>query len=113
MIPLRPKITTTTTQRDYADDNPPTSDSVTETEYRLDENDRIWIGLSSITFTRGNRYDDGEEYILRVGDYSSDPMKQAVLALVHEMKRQANDNSSEFHQNRAISFLADLRSALD
>lgn len=113
MIPLRPIVTTTTTQRDYADDNPPTSDSVTETEYRLSENDQVWLGLSSITFTRGNRYNDGEEYILRVGDYSSDPMKQAIFTLVHEMKRQADDNSSEFCQDRAISFLADLRSALD
>ena len=112
MLPLKPIVTTTTTQREYADDNPPTSDSATETEYRLSENDQVWLSMSGLTVTRGNKWDDGEQHILKIGDYSSDPMKQAILCLVYDMKRQAEDNSSEFLQNRAISFLADLRSAL-
>ena len=113
MLPLKAKITTTTTERDYADGNPPASEFLVETEYRLEETDQVWIGLSSVTVTRGSRYDDGEEYTLKIGDYSSDPMKKAIIALVHEMKRQAEDNSSEFCQNRATSFLTDLRSALN
>jgi len=113
MIPLRPKITTTTTQRDYLDGSLPTSYSHVETEYALWDGDIVLLSVDSLTVIRGNRYNDGEQYTLRIGEYTRDLMRKAILALVHEMKRRAEDNSSEFCQNRAISFLADLRSALD
>lgn len=113
MIPLLPKITTTTTQRDYPDDNPPIRETLKETHYDLADDDEVHLGLSSVTVRRGNRFNDGEEHELRVANYSQDVMGKAIVRLVLEMKRQTNDNSSEFCQNRAISFLADLRSALD
>jgi hypothetical protein len=112
MIPLRPKITTTTTQRDYLDDNPPINETLKETHYDLVDDDQVHLGLSSVSVRRGNRFNDGEEHELRIANYSQDIIGKAIVCLVLEMKRQAEDNSSEFCQARATSFLSDLRSAL-
>jgi len=113
MIPLLPKITTTTTQRDYPDDNPPIRETLKETHYDLVDDDEVHLGLSSVSVRRGNRFNDGEEHELRIANYSQDIIGKAAIRLVLEMKRQAKDDSSGFIQDRAISFLRDLRCALD
>lgn len=110
-VDLLPIVTTTTTQKNYNDTTENSVMVVTETEYRLQETDRVWIGSCSVTVERGNRYNDGQESTLRLFNYSEDLIGQAVLDFIKRNVAELED-TSDFTRNRAERFMAELNDVL-
>jgi len=107
---LLPVVTDTVSTRTHTDSS--TDETlVTERQYQLEDADQVWLGLSSLTVQRGDRY-SGTEQTLRVSNYSGDSFRSAILQMVREQKRNATDQSSDYCKERAASFLADLKALL-
>lgn len=109
--PLRPIVTTTTTSRDYLDGNTPETQTVTETNYRMESADTVWLSLGGLTVSRGDRY-QGKEEILKVENYSADLFRSAVLGLVSDQLRNSRTETGHL-KDRADSFLGALRDLLN
>jgi hypothetical protein len=108
--PLRPVTTETVQTRSYNDGNNPDVTRSVETVYRIAESDTVWLGLGSVAVQRGDRY-SGTEETVKLEIYSSDVFKHAVLQLVRDQQRYSREETGYLWE-RADSFLADLRAAL-
>jgi hypothetical protein len=111
MTELFPITTKTTVEKDYNDSSESTVTVVTETEYRLETSDRIYIGHCGLTVERGNRYNDSQESILRVNNYSEDLIADAVIEYLRTTFAGLDD-SSEWTRNRSARMVERIRAAI-
>lgn len=110
---LAPVITRTVETRQHPASSEPDQLVWCERNYRLEESDEVWFGLSGLTVQRGCRY-SGMEETLRINNYSAELFGEAVLRLVAELQRDARPDgcASDFCRARAVAFLAKLRAAV-
>ena len=111
MAELSPITTTTTTERSYNDSSESTVTVVNETEYRLEATDRVWLGHCGLTVERGNRYNDPQESILRVNNYSEDLIADAVIDYIRTTFAGLDD-SSDWTRNRSARMTERIRAAI-
>jgi hypothetical protein len=111
MAELFPITTKTTTEKNYHDSGEPSLMVVTETEYRLEATDRVWLGHCGLTVERGNRYEDAQESILRVYNYSEDLIADAVIEYLRTTFAGLDD-SSEWTRNRSARMVERIRAAI-
>jgi len=107
---LLPTVTDTVTVRTLAD-GATDQTLATERTYQLEAGDQIWVGLSSVTVQRGDRY-SGTEQVLRLSNYGGDVFRSALIEMVRHQISAAADESSEFCRKRAADFLEELRAVL-
>lgn len=111
-LTLQPIVVTTRTERQHPGEPAPDCTAVVETSYRLNETDTLWLGLGSLTVTRGDRY-SGTEEVLRVEIYSSDRIGNAICALiVDQLGHLRNETPGSFLRDRAEAFLQRVRDLL-
>jgi hypothetical protein len=111
MAELSPITTKTIIERDHNDSSEPTVTVVNEIEYRLEATDRVWLGHCGLTVERGNRYNDAQESILRVNNYSEDLIADAVIEYLRTTFAGLDD-SSEWTRNRSARMAERIRAAI-
>jgi len=111
MAELSPITTKTIIERDHNDSSEPTVTVVNEIEYRLEATDRVWLGHCGLTVERGNRYNDAQESILRVNNYSEDLIADAVIEYLRTTFAGLDD-SSEWTRNRSARLAERIRAAI-
>lgn len=111
MAELFPITTKTTTERQYPGEAESSTMVVVETEYRLEPTDRVWLGHCGLTIERGNRYNDSQESILKVNNYSEDLIAEAVLDYLRTTFAGLDD-SSEWTRNRSERMCDRIRAAI-
>ena len=111
-LTLQPIVVTTRTERQHPGDPAPDCTAVVETSYRLNETDTLWLGLGSLTVTRGDRY-AGTEEVLRVEIYSCDRIRDAICALIIDQRGYLKtEKPGSFLRDRAESFFQRMRDLL-
>ena len=111
MAELFPVTTKTTTERQHPGEAESSTMVVVETEYRLEPTDRVWLGHCGLTIERGNRYNDSQESILKVNNYSEDLIAEAVLEYIRTTFAGLDD-SSEWTRNRSERMCERIRAAI-
>jgi hypothetical protein len=111
MAELFPITTKTTIDRNYHDSGETSQTVVVETEYRLKATDRVWLGHCGLTVERGDRYQDNQESILRVNNYSEDLIADAVIEYLRTTFAGLDD-SSDWTRNRSARMTERIRAAI-
>jgi hypothetical protein len=111
MAELFPITTKTTTEKNYHDSGENSLMVVTETEYRLEDTDRVWLGHCGLTVERGDRYQDNQESILRVYNYSEDIIADAVIEYLRTTFAGLDD-PSDWTRSRSARMVERIRAAI-
>lgn len=112
MAELFPIVTKTVTEKNYNDSSDNTVMTVLETDYKLADSDKVWIGSHSITVERGNRYEDGDvEHTVRLHNYSEALIEEAIVDFIRLRVSELSD-TSPYTQQRAEQLVERILSVM-
>lgn len=101
MAELFPIVTKTVTEKNYNDSSDNTVMTVLETDYKLADSDRVWIGSHGLTVERGNRYEEGDtEHTVRISNYSQPLIEDAIVDFIRLRVSELSD-PGEYTRQRA------------